>query len=76
VEGAAPPPPPPPAPAIAALSAPATAPRPAATPRLEPLGPDHAPAFDDPSLASKAAPYAVVLVLLWILRRMFGSGDR
>jgi hypothetical protein len=30
----------------------------------------------DPSLAAKAAPYAIVLLLLWILRRMFGSGEQ
>jgi hypothetical protein len=29
----------------------------------------------DSSLAAKAAPYAVVLVLLWLLRRLFGSDD-
>jgi hypothetical protein len=34
------------------------------------------PATEEPSLASKAAPIAIVLVLLWILRRIFGgSGD-
>jgi hypothetical protein len=28
---------------------------------------------EEPSLAAKAAPVAIVLVLLWILRRIFGG---
>jgi hypothetical protein len=36
---------------------------------------DGGPRDDSASLAGKAAPYFVVLVLLWILRRMFGSSD-
>jgi hypothetical protein len=33
------------------------------------------PAAEEASLAAKAAPLAVVLVLLWILRRLFGGSD-
>jgi hypothetical protein len=30
----------------------------------------------DPALATRVAPIAIVVLLLWILRRMFGSGDQ
>lgn len=65
-----------PAPAPAVIPPPPqpkSAPQPAPRPYV-PLGGSASDATD-PSMAAKAAPYAVVLILLWLLRRLFGSDD-
>jgi hypothetical protein len=49
---------------------------PAPVPPKVVLAPKPAPEPEDEStLVSKAAPYAVLLLILWILRRLLGSGD-
>ena len=77
---AAPPPPPPPPPPPAPRPAPTSGrSRPEPGRRRAVLSrPERSAeaAAEDASLAAKAAPYAIVLLLLWILRRMFGSDDR
>jgi hypothetical protein len=53
----------------------------ASAPRIEPLDQTGRTSADvlagpDPALTAKVAPVALFMVLLWILRRLFGSGAR